>query len=194
MIMCSSCAASASSHHRCSRCATTTLGSVMHPLFDRSQGASPPYSIWTSMSFPVTRTGKLFTPRVAGGPTRAPVFTLNREPCHGHVTTSPAIDPSASGPPACGQVFSIAQKFPPALKMAMFCPPAEASLPVFRLSKSVLTPTFTNWGMEASFLLVHAEVLEAGVVAEAAVVALQVGRAKQLRKRSRVASRLRREG
>src|SRR5262245_32396853 len=36
MIMCSSCAASASSHHRCSRCATTTLGSVMHPLFDRS--------------------------------------------------------------------------------------------------------------------------------------------------------------
>src|SRR5262245_60415847 len=36
MIICSSCAASASSHHRCSRCATTTLGSVMHPLFDRS--------------------------------------------------------------------------------------------------------------------------------------------------------------
>src|SRR5262247_852382 len=35
MIICSSCAASASSHHRCSRCATTILGSVMHPLSDR---------------------------------------------------------------------------------------------------------------------------------------------------------------
>src|SRR5207247_7010239 len=31
MIMCSSCAASASSHHSCSRCATTTLGSVTDP-------------------------------------------------------------------------------------------------------------------------------------------------------------------
>jgi hypothetical protein len=34
MIMCSSWAASASSHHRCSRCDTTTLGSAMTVILD----------------------------------------------------------------------------------------------------------------------------------------------------------------
>src|SRR5262245_681275 len=61
MIMCSSCAASASSHHRCSRCATTTLGSVMHPLFDRSPDGDklcfPPASSFVSVAPDLGRRG-----------------------------------------------------------------------------------------------------------------------------------------
>ena len=45
------------------------------------------------------RTGKLFTPCRAGGVMTAPVLMLNREPCQGQVTSSPAMVPSDKGPP-----------------------------------------------------------------------------------------------
>src|ERR1700693_2801727 len=45
----------------------------------------------TSTSSPATRTGKLSTPCRAGGVNTEPGFTLNREPCQGQMTSSPAI-------------------------------------------------------------------------------------------------------
>ena len=47
MIMCSSCSASASSHHRCSRCATTTLGSDIPTVHTIPRAASgSPLRAW----------------------------------------------------------------------------------------------------------------------------------------------------
>ena len=41
-------------------------------------------------------------------PTRSPVQTLNSQPCQGHSTTWLVRWPSPNGPPACGQVLSMA--------------------------------------------------------------------------------------
>src|ERR1700722_15848508 len=49
-------------------------------------------------------------------------------PCHGQVIVVPSSSPSASGPPRCLQVLSIAKNFPPALNSAICLPPASTSL------------------------------------------------------------------
>src|SRR3984957_16108469 len=51
-------------------------------------------------------------------------------PCHGQVIVVPSSSPSASGPPRCLQVLSIAKNFPPALNSAICFPPASTSLPL----------------------------------------------------------------
>src|ERR1700722_19753081 len=51
-------------------------------------------------------------------------------PCHGQVIVVPSSSPSASGPPRCLQVLSIAKNFPPALNSAICLPPASTSLPL----------------------------------------------------------------
>src|ERR1700722_12337797 len=51
-------------------------------------------------------------------------------PCHGQVIVVPSSSPSASGPPRCLQVLSIAKNFPPALNRAICLPPASTTLPL----------------------------------------------------------------
>src|ERR1700689_3412392 len=60
----------------------------------------------------------------------APVVMSYSHPCHGQVIVVPSSSPSASGPPRCLQVLSIAKNFPPALNRAICLPPAPASLPL----------------------------------------------------------------
>ena len=40
----------------------------------------------------------------------SPVMTSKLQRCHGHVTSLPMRSPSASGPPRCGQVLSVANQ------------------------------------------------------------------------------------
>src|SRR5690242_8204053 len=61
----------------------------------------------TLMSDPSTFTWYVLT-QADGLLTETPVFTLNCQECHGHVTTSPSNSPSPSGPPRWTHVLSTA--------------------------------------------------------------------------------------
>src|ERR1700690_1698389 len=52
------------------------------------------------------------------------------QPCHGQAIVVPSSSPSASGPPRCLQVLSIAKNFPPALNSAICLPSASTNLPL----------------------------------------------------------------
>src|SRR6266849_10711669 len=81
-------------------CSDETLGKVAATIQIQNSigGTSAPYSMSTPTSFLTTRTGKLFMPCRAEDVKTTPVFTLNREPCHGQMTSLPAIMPSDQGP------------------------------------------------------------------------------------------------
>src|SRR5436190_417981 len=62
----------------------------------------------TSTESPSTRTACVVT-AISGFPGHAPVTTSNPHKCQGQVISFPARSPSASGPPRCGQVLSVAK-------------------------------------------------------------------------------------
>src|SRR5205809_6308927 len=62
----------------------------------------------TLTSSPSTTTRKLLTPSNAGAESTSPVFKSNAASCQGQITLPPSTCPSDNGPPAWGQVSSIA--------------------------------------------------------------------------------------
>src|SRR5437660_10938474 len=82
-------------------------------------------------------------PLRAGGHCTAPDDRLNRAACHGHVTSSPATDPSHSGAPRCGHVSSMARNVPSMLNRAMTLLPTFTCL-LLPDGTSCTVATFTN--------------------------------------------------